>query len=517
MPSATAAKITPATACAKSVARANSAPSRPAETKKLNGADTDIAAIVKAKTAKAAKPTQAQKSQSSPSPVSIFGTDGVRGRVGEEPITPQTVMKLGWAAGCEFATAGDGEKVLIGKDTRVSGYLLESALESGFSAAGVDVCFLGPLPTPGIAYLTRTLRACAGVVISASHNPYYDNGIKIFASDGTKLPDSLIAKIEARMALPMKCVVSNQLGKAERLNDAQGRYIEFCKSTLPNTPTLADLKIVIDCANGAAYDVAPHVFAEMGANVIIIGNQPDGFNINENCGSTDLGELTAKVAEHGADIGIALDGDADRVLLVDAHGRCIDGDQILYLLAKRRLQRDALGGGVVGTVLTNLGVELALQRMKIEFARARVGDRYVHEILYKNGWLLGGEASGHILCLDKNSTGDGIVIALEVLEIMLSEQRALHELLADLEILPQRMINVGVTHRNPKKLLSDARITNAVREAKRELGNGGRVVVRPSGTEPLVRVMIESEHPEKVDHLAQQVADAVAATFATSR
>ena len=317
---------------------------------------------------------------------SLFGTDGVRGAVGEEPITPQTVMKLGWAAGGVFATAGQGEKVLIGKDTRVSGYLLESALEAGFSAAGVNICFLGPLPTPGIAYLTRTARACAGVAISASHNPYYDNGIKIFSAQGTKLPDATLAEIDARMAMPMSCVESSKLGKAERLNDAQGRYIEFCKGTLPTTRTLAGLKIVIDCANGAAYDVAPHVFAEMGAEVVAIGNQPDGFNINRECGSTDLAALQAKVRAESADLGIALDGDADRVLLVDANGAAVDGDQILYLLAKRRRQRDELGGGVVGTVMSNLGLELAMGAMKIPFVRARVGDKYVHETLTENRW-----------------------------------------------------------------------------------------------------------------------------------
>ena len=447
---------------------------------------------------------------------SLFGTDGVRGRVGEEPITPQTVMKLGWAAGVVFATAGTGEKVLIGKDTRVSGYLLESALEAGFSAAGVNVCFLGPLPTPGIAYLTRTVRACAGVAISASHNPYYDNGIKIFSSQGTKLQDELVAKIDLKMAEPMACVDSSKLGKAERLNDAQGRYIEFCKGTLPSTRTLAGLKIVVDCANGAAYDVAPQVFSEMGAEVTAIGNQPDGFNINRECGSTHLAGLTAKVVECGADIGIALDGDADRVLLVDAAGARVDGDQILYLLAKRRQRRAMLGGGlgsglggVVGTVMTNLGLELAFKEMEIPFVRARVGDRYVHEALAENGWLLGGEASGHIICLDKSTTGDGILAALEVLDTMLENQCALHQLVKDLDIYPQRMLNVPVGNADGKGLVGHKRVTAAVKQAQSELGAHGRVVLRLSGTEPVIRVMVEGEDRGRVERLAQEVADTV--------
>lgn len=447
-------------------------------------------------------------------PDSLFGTDGVRGRVGEEPITPQTVMKLGWAAGSVFATAGSGDKVLIGKDTRVSGYLLESALEAGFSAAGVNVCFLGPLPTPGIAYLTRTARACAGVAISASHNPYYDNGIKFFSSKGAKIQDELTARIDRKMAEPMTCVDSSQLGKAERLNDAQGRYIEFCKGTLPSTRTLAGLKIVVDCANGAAYNVAPHVFTEMGAEVIVIGNQPDGFNINRDCGSTHLDTLIAKVLSESADIGIALDGDADRVLLVDANGARVDGDQILYLLAKRRQRRRLLGdgtdgGGVVGTVMTNFGLELAFKKLKIPFVRARVGDRYVHEVLTKNRWLLGGEASGHILCLDKSATGDGILAALEVLDTMLKNQRTLHELVKDLNIYPQWMINVSVGKANRAGLVCHKNVVAAVQQAQSELGENGRVVLRPSGTEPVVRVMIEGEDRKRVKILAQQIADGV--------
>ena len=438
---------------------------------------------------------------------SLFGTDGVRGRVGFEPITPQTVMKLGWAAGGVFANSGAGEKVLIGKDTRVSGYLLESALEAGFSAAGVNVCFLGPLPTPGIAYLTRTARACAGVVISASHNPYYDNGIKFFSRDGAKLQDELAAQIDARMSAPMQCVDSSALGKAERMNDAQGRYIEFCKATLPRTRALSDLKIVVDCANGAAYDVAPRVFAEMGAEVTAIANQPDGFNINRECGSTHLDSLAAKVAECSADIGIALDGDADRVLLVDSRGARIDGDQILYVLAKSRMRRGACEG-VVGTVMTNIGLEREFRKMKIPFARAQVGDRHVVDALHANGWQLGGEASGHIICLDKCTTGDGIVAALEVLEVMLQSGRALHQLVEGLTIHPQSIINVPV---GDAAEIKDARVAAAVAQAQSELGARGRVVLRPSGTEPVVRVMIEGEERARVERLAKQVAASVAA------
>ncbi len=447
---------------------------------------------------------------------SLFGTDGVRGCVGEEPITPQTVMKLGWAAGSVLATAGQGEKVLIGKDTRISGYLLESALEAGFSAAGVNVCFLGPLPTPAIAYLTRTARACAGVVISASHNPYYDNGIKIFSAHGVKLPDELVVKIDRKMAEPMQCVDSSKLGKAERLTDAQGRYIEFCKGTLPSTRTLAGLKIVIDCANGAGYDVAPHVFSEMGAEVIAIGNQPDGFNINRRCGSTHLDGLMAEVVRSGADMGIALDGDADRVLLVDANGARVDGDQILYLLARRRQRLQTLGGGVVGTVMSNIGLELALKDMGIPLVRTPVGDRHVHEALTGHGWLLGGEASGHIICLDKSTTGDGIIAALEVVETMLEGQRALHQLVEGLEIYPQLMINVPVGTAMGTALVRHKRVTAAVKQAEAELGASGRVVLRPSGTEPVVRVMIEGEDQDRVEKLAGQVADTVKAAAKAS-
>ncbi|MDD9856625.1 MAG: phosphoglucosamine mutase [Gammaproteobacteria bacterium] len=452
----------------------------------------------------------------SESRASLFGTDGIRGRVGREPITAQTVMKLGWAAGSVLAATGHPNKVLIGKDTRVSGYLLESALEAGFSAAGVDICLLGPLPTPGIACLTRTARAGAGIVISASHNPYYDNGVKFFSSTGAKMQDELTARIDAMMSRPMTCVDSSRLGKAERLNDAQGRYIEFCKGTLPPTRRFSDLKIVVDCANGAAYEVAPRVFSEMGAEVTAIGNQPDGFNINRECGSTHLQALMAKVVEVGADIGIALDGDADRVLLVDAGGTRVDGDQILYLLARRRQRRGALGGGVVGTAMTNLGLELALAEMGVAFARAPVGDRHVHKALTENRWLLGGESSGHIICLDKSTTGDGIIAALEVLEAMRESRCALRELVAGLAIYPQLMVNVPVSDANGGDLVRHERVTAAVRRAESELSAAGRgrVVIRPSGTEPMVRVLIEGEDRRQLERLAREVADTVEAVAA---
>lgn len=439
---------------------------------------------------------------------SLFGTDGVRGKVGEEPITPQTVVKLGWAAGKVFSE-GRGDKVLIGKDTRISGYMLESALEAGFSAAGVNISLLGPMPTPGIAYLTRTARACAGVVISASHNPYGDNGIKIFSPDGTKLQDSLVKLIDEMMDQPMQCVASADLGKARRFPDAYGRYIEHCKSTFDDAKSLSDLKIVIDCANGAAYGVAPRILTELGADVVAIGDKPDGFNINEGCGSTDLKLLKKRVQKVGADIGIALDGDADRVLLVDSNGNEINGDQILYILASHRQLTGKLHGGVAGTLMTNLGLELALEEKSIAFLRTRVGDRYVHEALSSNNWILGGEASGHIICLDKTTTGDGIVAALEVLEIMLDTGRPLHELIQGMEIYPQHMINVPIGKSNGNDLAGHKQIQDAVAEAEGTLGRTGRVVLRPSGTEPVFRVMIEGNNADQVHDLTQQIADKV--------
>ncbi len=440
---------------------------------------------------------------------SLFGTDGVRGRVGREPITPQTVMKLGWAAGCVFARAGNGDKVLIGKDTRISGYLLESSLEAGFSAAGVNISLLGPMPTPGIAYLTRTARACAGIVISASHNPFHDNGIKIFSPQGTKLDDDLVAQIDRKMSEPMTCVDSSQLGRAERFSDAHGRYIEYCKGTFPAQLSLSGLRIVIDCANGAGYEVAPRVLDELGAEVIAIANEPDGFNINEGCGSTHMQKLAATVIESGASIGIALDGDGDRVLLVDEKGNTVDGDQIIYLMAKFRQANDSLGGGVAGTLMMNLGLEQILASMSIPFVRTKVGDRYVHEALNNNGWILGGEASGHIICLDKGTTGDGIVASLEVLQIMLDSEQPLSELVTGMQIYPQVMINVDVDGANASKLVQHSEVLDAVAQAESELGSSGRIVLRPSGTEPLIRVMIEGSDSAQVEKFTRKIAATV--------
>jgi phosphoglucosamine mutase len=365
------------------------------------------------------------------------------------------------------------------------------------------------MPTPGIAYLTRTARACAGVVISASHNLYYDNGIKIFSPEGTKLKDDLAARIDEKMKEPMACVDSSMLGKASRMTDAQGRYIEYCKSTVPTFRRLSGLKIVIDCANGAAYDVAPHVLQEMGAEVVTIGSEPDGFNINRECGSTHMEQLMEKVVSEKADIGIALDGDADRVMLVDAAGNRVDGDQILFLVAKNRLQQQKLGGGIVGTVMTNLGLELALKDMRIPFIRTAVGDRYVHEALTERNWRVGGESSGHIICLDKNTTGDGIIAALEVLEVMVQNECDLADLVTGMDIYPQKMINVSVGNADGKDLVEDAGVVDAVKQAETELGRKGRIVLRPSGTEPVVRVMIEGEDQGQVERLTGSIAEVV--------
>lgn len=440
---------------------------------------------------------------------SLFGTDGVRGRVGQEPISPQTVMKLGWAAGCVFAQAGKGDKVLIGKDTRISGYLLESALEAGFSAAGVDVSLLGPMPTPGIAYLTRTARACAGVVVSASHNPFYDNGIKIFSPEGTKLDDRLVALIDKKMREPMVCVDSSALGRAERFTEAHGRYIEYCKGTFPGQLVLSGIKVVLDCANGAGYEVAPLVLAELGAELTVIANHPDGFNINQDCGSTHMQTLAAKVVESGANIGIALDGDGDRVLMIDEKGNRVDGDQLLYVLANHRHRQGRLSGGIAGTLMTNLGLERALERLSIPFVRTKVGDRFVHEALIQNEWILGGESSGHIICLDKATTGDGVVAALEVLQVMLERNQPLSALVEDMEIYPQVMINVDVEGADARMLVEHPEVQSAVVAAENELGKSGRVVLRPSGTEPLVRVMIEGNDSVQVERLTGQIANQV--------
>jgi len=447
-----------------------------------------------------------------------FGTDGIRGKVGEYPITPDFVMRLGYAAGRVLTSTesnlakGAHPAVLIGKDTRISGYMLESALEAGLSAAGVDVLMTGPMPTPAVAYLTRALRAQAGIVISASHNPFYDNGIKFFSSLGTKLPDDIEHAIEAELDKPMQVMESAQLGKARRIDDAAGRYVEFCKSTFPNTLDLRGLKIVLDCAHGATYHVAPPVFHELGAEVIVIGNQPDGLNINHEVGSTNPQALQKAVVAHQADMGIAFDGDGDRVMMIDSQGQLLDGDQLLYIIASARQQSGALQGGVAGTLMTNLALEHKLAAMKIPFVRAKVGDRYVLELLNQHGWQLGGENSGHILTLDKHSSGDGIISALQVLQAVIQSKKTLGQLGADLTLYPQVLINV----KTAKKIDLDhhAGIQAAVKSAEKELADRGRVLLRASGTEPKIRVMVEGENQLQVQTLAQQIADVV--TQATS-
>ncbi len=433
-----------------------------------------------------------------------FGTDGIRGKVGHSNINPEFVLKLGWAVG-RVLVNGHRKKVVIGKDTRISGYMLESALEAGLSAAGIDVALLGPMPTPGIAYLTQTLRANAGIMISASHNLFEDNGIKFFSSDGGKLPDQVELQIEAELEKNLEIVPSVKLGKASRINDATGRYIEFCKSTIPSLTRLSGLKIVVDCANGATYHVAPNVFVELGAHVITVGDKPDGFNINQECGSTAPEQLRKKVLSTGADIGIGLDGDGDRVILVDPHGNVIDGDQILYIIAKDRYQRGLLHGGVVGTVMSNYGLELALQSLEIPFLRSNVGDRYVLETLRENDWRIGGETSGHIVCLDKTTTGDGIVAALQVLSIMIKQNKTLEQLLDGITLLPQTLINLKTDHASV--LASNAQVISAVKNLEERLKGSGRVLLRPSGTEPLLRVMVEGYEANSVKRQAQELCD----------
>ncbi|MDP2144283.1 MAG: phosphoglucosamine mutase [Gallionella sp.] len=443
-----------------------------------------------------------------------FGTDGVRGRVGEHPITPQFVMHLGYAAGKVLATAehtrGERPAVLIGKDTRISGYMLESALEAGLIAAGIDVYLAGPVPTPAVAYLTRALRLQAGVVISASHNPFEDNGIKFFSGDGTKLPDAVEHAIEAELDNAMQTNASENLGKAKRIDDAVGRYIEFCKSTFPNEMNLRGMKIVVDSAHGATYHIARHVFHELGADVIAIGAEPNGKNINDGYGATKPANLQKAVVEHKADLGIALDGDGDRLVMVDAAGTLYDGDQLLYVIAKHRQIQGKLQGGVVGTLMTNLAFEHAMQKLGIPFSRAKVGDRYVMEQLLANGWQLGGENSGHVICLDKHSTGDGIVSALQVLHALSASGQSLAEAAADLKMYPQVLINVKVTGK-AAGLLELQAVKDAVAEAERELDGKGRVLLRPSGTEPLLRVMVEGEDGALVKRCAEQIADVVKA------
>jgi phosphoglucosamine mutase len=437
-----------------------------------------------------------------------FGTDGVRGRVGTSPITPAEVLHLGWAAGRILGAGHARGRVIIGKDTRISGYLLESALEAGLSAAGVDIALTGPLPTPGIAYLTRQVGACGGIVISASHNPYYDNGIKFFSESGKKLDDETEESIEALMSEPMSTVGPEALGKAERLIDALPRYTEHCRNTLPPGVRLDGLKVAVDCANGAAYQVGPLVLRELGAEVTGIGIEPDGFNINRESGSTYPQTICSLVNQCGADVGIAFDGDADRVVLADAQGRLVDGDGILFILSRYRRQ----GGdckGVVGTLMTNLGVEVACEAQGIQFVRARVGDRFVLEELVTRNWTLGGETSGHILSLDRSTTGDGLVAALAVLEVMQKTGKSLADLVEDLQIFPQKLVNVSTEHARPAELLEQSRVTEAVKICEKQLGSRGRVVLRASGTEPLIRVMVEGEDEARVGELARELADQI--------
>lgn len=438
----------------------------------------------------------------------FFGTDGIRGRVGTDPITADFVLKLGWAAGKVFSERAEGRKlILMGKDTRVSGYMFESALQAGLIAAGVDVALLGPMPTPAIAYLTRTFSAQAGIVISASHNPYYDNGIKFFGGDGFKLPDDVEEAIEHYLQKPLVTEDSSKLGKAHRVADAVGRYIEFCKATLPTGSNLKGLKIVVDCANGATYHTAPSVFRELGADVVEMAVNPDGFNINEDCGSTKPALLQDAVIREEADMGIALDGDGDRVLFVDHKGHAVDGDELLFVIAKHRHQQASGCSGVAGTLMSNFGMEIGLRDLGIPFVRTNVGDRYVIEALRKNKWQLGGESSGHIICSDLTTTGDGVVAALQVLHAMRETGTPLNTLKKAMKKYPQRMLNVRIKQ---KFILDDfPAIQQAVAAAEDELQDTGRVLLRPSGTEPLVRVMVEAEDAQLVDKLVQQVADVV--------
>ena len=441
-----------------------------------------------------------------------FGTDGVRGPVGRLPMTPDFALKLGWAAGRVLARTPHA-RVLIGKDTRRSGYMFESALEAGFAAAGVESDMLGPIPTPGVAYLTRALRAQAGVVISASHNPHHDNGVKFFGPDGGKLSDEVEAEIESLMEQPLECVESVELGRARRIDDAQGRYIEFCKGSFPLSRNLKGLRIALDCANGAAYRTAPAVLEELGAQVTVIGNKPDGLNINRDCGSTHLDSLKRAVTAFKADVGIALDGDADRCLMLTADGREIDGDEILYVIARHRMASGALSGPIVGTLMSNLGLELALTQAGIGFHRAKVGDRYVLEMLKAHGGELGGETSGHTLCLYRTTTGDGTITALQVLAAMLESERGLGELADGMRKFPQVLINVKLS--GPAEgVMSSASVKAAVVETEGRLGRRGRVLLRPSGTEPLIRVMVEAQEEAETRAAAEYIAERVRAAVA---
>jgi phosphoglucosamine mutase len=435
-----------------------------------------------------------------------FGTDGIRGQVGASNINPEFMLKLGWAVGRVLAN-GQRKKVLIGKDTRVSGYMLESALAAGLSAAGVDVRLLGPMPTPAVAYLTQTLRANAGIVISASHNLFEDNGIKFFSADGSKLPDHLELEIEAAIEKKLQTVTSTELGKAKRIEDAPGRYIEFCKSTIPSLTRLSGLKIAVDCAHGATYHIAPNVFSELGAEVLAMSDHPNGFNINQNCGSTAPEGLRQAVMKHGADVGVALDGDGDRVIMVNASGELVEGDQILYIIAQDRQQRGLLKGGVVGTQMSNYGLEKALGHLNIPFLRANVGDRYVLEALKERDWKIGGEPSGHIVCLDKTTTGDGIIAALQVLNIMVKQEKTLEQLCEGVKLLPQTLINLKTT--KAAALSQNEQVLAAVENLSTKLRGDGRVLLRPSGTEPILRIMVEGNEHELVAQHAEQLTDQI--------
>ena len=437
-----------------------------------------------------------------------FGTDGVRGKVGTYPITPDFALKLGWAAGKVLASQGS-RTVLIGKDTRISGYMLESALEAGLAAAGLSAAFTGPMPTPAIAYLTRTFRAEAGIVISASHNPYYDNGIKFFSSQGTKLPDDIEEAIEAMLDQPMDCVESADLGKASRISDAAGRYIEFCKSTFPAHLGLDGYKIVVDCANGATYHIAPNVLRELGAEVIEIGTDPNGININEKCGATDVKALQEKVLETKADVGLAYDGDGDRIMMVDHLGNKVDGDQILFIIAREALRSGQLKGGVVGTLMSNMSLEIALKMLGVPFLRANVGDRYVLEKMVEHNWTLGGENSGHIIIADKNTTGDGIIASLAVLSAMVQHRLSLNELASAVKLFPQVLINVRFAGgANP---LESEAVKAVAADVEKRLEGKGRILLRKSGTEPLIRVMVECEDDVLAKQCAEEIAEAVKA------
>ena len=437
-----------------------------------------------------------------------FGTDGVRGKVGTYPITPDFALKLGWAAGKVLASQGS-RTVLIGKDTRISGYMLESALEAGLAAAGLTAAFTGPMPTPAVAYLTRTFRLEAGIVISASHNPYYDNGIKFFSSQGTKLPDDIEEAIEAMLDQPMDCVESADLGKASRISDAAGRYIEFCKSTFPAHLGLDGYKIVVDCANGATYHIAPNVLRELGAEVIEIGTDPNGININEKCGATDVKALQEKVLETKADVGLAYDGDGDRIMMVDHLGNKVDGDQILFIIAREALRSGQLKGGVVGTLMSNMSLEIALKMLGVPFVRANVGDRYVLEKMVEHNWTLGGENSGHIIIADKNTTGDGIIASLAVLSAMVKHRLSLNELASAVKLFPQVLINVHFSGgANP---LESKAVKVVAADVEKRLEGKGRILLRKSGTEPLIRVMVECEDGALAKQCAEEIAEAVKA------